>query len=48
MKKFHITDLNSSNGVFVDGVPIRPVEPAEIKSGTRLGLGQVVVLQFEG
>jgi pSer/pThr/pTyr-binding forkhead associated (FHA) protein len=48
MKKFHITDFNSSNGVFVDGVPIRPGEPAEIKPGTRLGLGQVVVLQFEG
>jgi pSer/pThr/pTyr-binding forkhead associated (FHA) protein len=46
MKKFHITDLNSSNGVIVDGVPIRPGEPAEIKPGSRFYLGQVVVLQF--
>jgi hypothetical protein len=46
MKKFHITDLNSSNGVRVDGVPIRPGEPAEIKPGSRLDLGEVVVLQF--
>ena len=48
IKKFYITDLNSSNGVIVNGIPIRPGEPAEIKPGTSLGLGQVVVLQFEG
>ncbi len=45
-KKFYITDLNSTNGVTVDGVPIRPEEPIEINSGSSLGLGHVVVLRF--
>jgi hypothetical protein len=40
--------LNSSNGVTVDGICIRSGEPTEIKAGTRLGLGNVLVLRFEG
>jgi pSer/pThr/pTyr-binding forkhead associated (FHA) protein len=47
-KKFYITDLNSSNGVTVDGTTIRREEPTEIESGARLGLGNVLVLRFEG
>jgi pSer/pThr/pTyr-binding forkhead associated (FHA) protein len=46
-KKYYITDLKSTNGVTVDGAPIRPEEPTEIKPGTRIGLGQVLVLRFE-
>jgi pSer/pThr/pTyr-binding forkhead associated (FHA) protein len=46
--KFSIIDLNSSNGVTVDGIVIRPGEPTEIKAGTRLGLGSVLILRFEG
>ncbi len=46
--KFFITDTNSSNGVTVDGIGIRPEEPIEIKPGARLGLGNVLILRFEG
>ena len=46
--KFFITDLKSTNGVSVDGVQIRPEKPAEIKAGSRIGLGKVVVLRFQG
>jgi pSer/pThr/pTyr-binding forkhead associated (FHA) protein len=45
--KFFITDLKSTNGVSVDGVQIRPEKPAEIKAGSRIGLGKVVVLRFQ-
>jgi pSer/pThr/pTyr-binding forkhead associated (FHA) protein len=45
-RKFYITDLKSTNGVTVDGVRIRSEEPAEIKPGSRLGLGMVLVLKF--
>jgi pSer/pThr/pTyr-binding forkhead associated (FHA) protein len=47
-KKFFITDTNSSNGVTVDGVRIQPETPTEIKAGARLGLGNVLILRFEG
>jgi pSer/pThr/pTyr-binding forkhead associated (FHA) protein len=46
--KFSVTDLKSSNGVTVDGVCIRPEEPTEIKAGARLGLGNALILRFEG
>ncbi len=46
-KKFYITDLKSTNGVTVDGVPIRPEVPTEVRSGARIGLGMVLVLRFE-
>ncbi len=46
-KRFYITDLNSSNGVTVDGTPIRPEEPAKIEHGARLCLGNVLFLRFE-
>ncbi len=45
---FSITDLNSSNGVTLDGIRIRPGEPAGIKAGAKLGLGNVFVVRFEG
>jgi pSer/pThr/pTyr-binding forkhead associated (FHA) protein len=47
-KKFYITDLHSSNGVTVNDISIRPEEPIEIESGTKLGLGNVLILRFEG
>ncbi|MGZ6346794.1 MAG: FHA domain-containing protein [Anaerolineales bacterium] len=47
-KKFSITDLNSSNGVTLDGIRVRPGEPTEITAGARLGLGNVFVIRFEG
>jgi pSer/pThr/pTyr-binding forkhead associated (FHA) protein len=46
-QKFSVTDLNSSNGVTVDGTLIRPEEPTEIGPGAKLGLGNVLVLRFE-
>ena len=45
-RKFFITDLKSTNGVVVDGVPIQPEVPTEIKPGSILGLGMVLVLRF--
>jgi pSer/pThr/pTyr-binding forkhead associated (FHA) protein len=46
--KFFITDLKSTNGVSVDGVQIRQEKPTEIKAGSKIGLGKVVVLRFQG
>jgi len=47
-KKFYITDTNSSNGVTVDGIRIQPEVLTEIKPGARIGLGNVLILRFEG
>ena len=47
-RKFLITDLNSSNGVTVDGNLIRPEFPTEIKPGAKLGLSLNLILRFEG
>jgi pSer/pThr/pTyr-binding forkhead associated (FHA) protein len=46
-KRIYITDLNSSNGVTVDGSPIRPQEPAKLEPGAKLCLGNVLFLRFE-
>jgi pSer/pThr/pTyr-binding forkhead associated (FHA) protein len=45
-KIFYITDLNSTNGVSLNGEKIQPDQPREIKTGAKIGLGRVVVLRF--
>lgn len=47
MMKFFITDTNSTNGVMIDGIPITPGQPHEVKPGSKIGLGQLVVVRFE-
>jgi pSer/pThr/pTyr-binding forkhead associated (FHA) protein len=46
-KMFTITDLKSTNGVTIDGKKIEPNRLYEIKVGTRIGLGQTLVLRLE-
>jgi pSer/pThr/pTyr-binding forkhead associated (FHA) protein len=46
-RKFLLTDLKSTNGVFLDGVRIEPQRPYEIKTGVKVGLGANVILRFE-
>jgi len=46
-QKFLLTDLKSTNGVFLDGVRIEPYRPYEIKAGVRIGLGANVIFRFE-
>lgn len=45
-RQFTFTDLKSTNGATLEGVEILTATPYEIKSGTRFGLGQDVVLIF--
>ena len=44
---FYVRDLNSTNGVLLDGQQILPDTPYRISSGTKLGLGQLVLLRVE-
>jgi pSer/pThr/pTyr-binding forkhead associated (FHA) protein len=44
---FTITDLQSRNGVLLDGALIEPNRPYEIRQGTRIGLGLKVVLRLD-
>ena len=46
-RKFTITDLKSTNGVSVDGKPIEPEKPVEIKPGAKIGLGRIVTLRLK-
>jgi pSer/pThr/pTyr-binding forkhead associated (FHA) protein len=46
-RKFLLTDLKSTNGVFLDGNRIEPNRPYEIRNGVRVGLGANVLLRFE-
>jgi pSer/pThr/pTyr-binding forkhead associated (FHA) protein len=46
-RKFLLTDLKSTNGVFLDGMRIEAQRPYEIKTGVRVGLGANVLLRFE-
>lgn len=46
-QKFTITDLKSTNGVLVENVFIEPNQPVEIRRGSRIWLGQKVVLRLE-
>jgi pSer/pThr/pTyr-binding forkhead associated (FHA) protein len=45
--KFYITDLQSTNGVLLQGTKIEPNRPYEILPGMRIGLGQNFLLRFE-
>jgi pSer/pThr/pTyr-binding forkhead associated (FHA) protein len=46
-KIFTITDLKSTNGVTIEGTKIEANRPYEIKAGTRIGLGQTVIVRLE-
>jgi len=46
-KMFTITDLKSTNGVTIEGTKIEPNRPYEIRAGTRVGLGQTIILRLE-
>ncbi|MCB2179506.1 FHA domain-containing protein [bacterium] len=43
-----LTDLESTNGVYVDGKKIPPNTPVEVGRGTQIGLGTVLMLQLDG
>ena len=45
--KFYLIDMQSTNGVFINGVRIQVNLINEIKSGVRIGLGANVVVRFE-
>ena len=47
LMKFTITDTQSTNGVMIDGTPIPPNQAHELRPGSRIGLGQLVVMRFE-
>ena len=44
---FVFTDLNSSNGSFVNGVKVIPNQPVVIQSGTRIRVGNTIEFTFE-
>jgi pSer/pThr/pTyr-binding forkhead associated (FHA) protein len=44
--RYFITDFQSTNGVTLEGEPIKPNRPYEVKPGMRIGLGTKVVLRF--
>jgi pSer/pThr/pTyr-binding forkhead associated (FHA) protein len=46
-KMFTVTDLKSTNGVTIEGTKIEANRPYEIKVGTRIGLGQTVIVRLE-
>jgi pSer/pThr/pTyr-binding forkhead associated (FHA) protein len=46
-RKFFIIDLQSTNGVILDGVRIPANQPHELRHGTKLGLGQELLMRFE-
>jgi len=46
-RKFLLTDLKSTNGVFLDETRIEPNRPYEIRAGVKIGLGTNLLLRFE-
>jgi hypothetical protein len=46
--KYTLTDLQSTNGVTLNGQAIQPNTPYELTPGMKIGLGQLVVVRFEG
>ena len=46
--KFFLKDLNSENGTFVDGEPIRPGKELEVKQGLPISIGMSVLCVGEG
>jgi pSer/pThr/pTyr-binding forkhead associated (FHA) protein len=45
--KFSITDLQSTNGVSLDGIRVEPNRPYELRVGMRIGFGQHLICRFE-
>ncbi len=45
--KYYITDLNSTNGITLNGQRIVSGTPYEIIPGSRIGLGSILVLRFD-
>lgn len=45
--RYYISDLQSTNGVTINGQRVAPGTPYEIISGTRIGLGSILILKFE-
>jgi pSer/pThr/pTyr-binding forkhead associated (FHA) protein len=46
--KFFLKDLNSENGTFVDGEPIKPGKELEVKQGLPISIGMSVLCVGEG
>lgn len=46
-RTFFITDLNSSNGTRLNGVPLVPGQPKQLTSGASLDLGPNVLIRFD-
>ena len=46
-RTYFITDLNSSNGTRLNGVPMEPGQAKQLTSGASLSLGPKVVLRFD-
>jgi pSer/pThr/pTyr-binding forkhead associated (FHA) protein len=46
--KYTITDLQSTNGVALNGQAIAPSTPHNLTPGMKIALGQLVVVRFEG
>ena len=46
-RTFYITDLNSSNGTRLNGVPLVPSQAKQLTSGASINLGPNVVLRFD-
>lgn len=47
-RMYTLTDLNSRNGVTLDGALITPAQPYELVRGMKIGLGINLLLRFEG
>ena len=45
--RFTITDTQSTNGVTIDGTPIPPNQARDLRPGSTVGLGQLVIMRFE-
>ena len=45
--QYTLTDLHSTNGVTLNGIKIEAESTYEIVNGTKIGLGQYVVMRFE-
>jgi hypothetical protein len=45
--RYYITDLQSTNGVTINGQHISPNVPQQLTPGARVGLGTILVMRFE-
>jgi pSer/pThr/pTyr-binding forkhead associated (FHA) protein len=46
-RTYFITDLNSSNGSRLNGVPLAPGQAKQLSSGALINLGPNVVMRFD-